>query len=433
MAISDELSRIVLPNGLTLLFQQMKHSASMAVGLFVKEGSIAEENSEAGYFHFLEHMLFKDSETRTSKQIASDIERVGGILNGSTSKEYTQYYVVASKSDSKLAFDILSDMVFRPKFLEKDIETEKQVVIEEMRSYEDAPDDFLYDFYFRNLYKGSAYGKDIIGTKESILAIKRPKLKAFYEKHYYPANMVLSVSGNLQWKAVVKLAEDYFSFPNPKGKVPKTKVMGKDSKDKEPKKHFSKNLEKRKIEQISIMLGANGIPRDFHGMTCFQTLSTILGGGMSSRLFQNIRETQGLCYSIYSFPTFYRSTGVFTIFCSTSKDKTEKCVRLLLEELKNLVTSGITKKELEDAKSNQLGSMAIGSELPENRMNNMGLQEIYFGRYFSLQDRMKAVKSITLEDIDKSIQHAFANPTFQLSCIGDISESKFEKIPNQLL
>lgn len=423
---SDEFKRIVLANGLTILFQPMKHAASMAVGLFLKEGSLAESNRELGYFHFLEHMLFKDSETRTSKEIASEIERVGGVLNGSTSREYTQYYVVAIKDKAELAFDILSDMIFRPLFREEDIKIEKGVVIEEMRSYEDAPDDFVYDYYFRNIFKKSPYGRDIIGTKESVTGITRKSIRKFYEKHYFPANMVLSVSGNLKWEEVIKLAQKYFFFENPKGKVSSPVVI------KAPKKSFTKHLERRKIEQFNVMLGASGVPRDFRSVTIIQLLSTILGGGMASRLFQNIREKEGLCYSIYCFPSFYRTTGLFSISCATSREKANRCITLVLEELRAIVRDGFLEKELEDAKSNQLGGMAIGYELPENRMNNIGLQDIYFGKYYPLQARMDALKSVTLPELNAMAKKIFSIPNLHLSCVGDMKESEFQKIPTKL-
>ncbi|WP_242935409.1 M16 family metallopeptidase [Leptospira kobayashii] len=423
---SDDFYRTVLPNGLTVLFQPMKHAASMGVGLFVKEGSLAETKQELGYFHFLEHMLFKDSENRTSKQIATEIERVGGILNGSTSREYTQYYVISIKDKAELAFDILSDMIYRPLFREEDIKVEKGVVIEEMRSYEDAPDDFVYDYYFRNIFGTSPYGRDIIGTKDSVTGVTRKSIRKFYEKHYFPSNMVLSVSGNFKWDEVLRLARKYFPFENPKGKVSNPIVLPS------PKKHYTKHLSRRKIEQFNIMLGANGTPRNFKDVTVTQLMSTILGGGMASRLFQNIREKEGLCYSIYSFPSFYRSTGLFSISCATSKEKANQCVGLILKELDTLVKNGFTERELEDAKSNQLGGMAIGYELPENRMNNIGLQEIYFGKYYSLEERMKALKSVSLDELNERARLTFSIPKLHLSCVGDMSESAFQKIPTSL-
>ncbi|GBF49288.1 Zn-dependent peptidase [Leptospira ryugenii] len=398
----------------------------MAVGLFLKEGSLAETQKELGYFHFLEHMLFKDTERRTSKQIAQEIERVGGILNGSTSREYTQYYVVAIKDKAELAFDILSDMVFRPKFREEDIKTEKNVVIEEMRSYEDAPDDFVYDFYFRNIFQKSPYGRDIIGNQKSIESITRNSLTKFYQKHYFPANMVLSVSGNFKWKDVINLANKYFPFENPEGKQNEPTLL------KSPNKSYGKFLERRKIEQFNIMLGAKGFARDFKTVTIIQLISTILGGGMASRLFQNIREKEGLCYSIYSFPSFYRTSGLFSISCATSKDKAARCISLILDEIRAIRTEGFSEKELEDAKSNQLGGMAIGYELPENRMNNIGLQEIYFGRYFSLKERMAALQGVSQKDLNDLARDIFSVKNLHLSCVGDMKEKDFSKIQTKI-
>ncbi|MDF3818725.1 pitrilysin family protein [Leptospira sp. 96542] len=426
MKVSNEILRATLPNGLTVLFQPMKHAASMGVGVFLKQGSLAETNKEHGYFHFLEHMLFKDTETRTSKEIAEEIERVGGILNGSTSREYTQYYVVAIKDKAELAFDILSDMLYRPLLRAEDLKTEKQVIIEEMRSYEDAPDDFVYDYYFRNIFGKSPYGRDIIGTKSSVNGVTKKSIRDFYEKHYFPKNMVVSVSGNFSWNQVLDLTNKYFSFGNPKGKdVTITTIP-------EPKKNYTKHLERRKIEQFNIMLGAKGHKRDYKTVTTTQLLSTILGGGMASRLFQNIREKEGLCYSIYSFPSYYKTTGLFSISCATSKEKANKCISLVLKELDTIAKQGFTKKELEDAISNQMGGMAIGYELPENRMNNIGLQEIYYGTYFSLEERMRAIRSVSLDELNALARDSFQIDKFHLSCVGDMTESQFAKIPTHL-
>ncbi|TGK83916.1 insulinase family protein [Leptospira montravelensis] len=425
MASVIECKRTVLPNGLTVLFQPMKHASSMGVGVFLKQGSLAETNSEHGYFHFLEHMLFKDTKTRTSKEIAESIERVGGILNGSTGREYTQYYVVAIKNQAELAFEILSDMLFRPLFRKEDIQTEKGVIMEEMRSYEDAPDDFVYDYYFRNIFGKSPYGRDIIGTKKSVTGVSEKSIRTFFEKHYFPKNMVISVSGNFTWEKILDLTNKYFSFENPKGKNPTELIIPA------PKKSYSKHLERRKIEQFHIMLGVNGNKRDYRTVTVSQLISTILGGGMASRLFQNIREKEGLCYSIYSFPSYYKTTGLFSISSATSKEKAARCVELILKELESISKNGFSKSELADAKSNQMGSIAIGYELPENRMNNIGLQEIYYGKYFSLEDRMKSIKSVTLEEINESAKQLFDLKKVHLSCVGDMSESQFSKIPTQ--
>jgi predicted Zn-dependent peptidase len=426
MKFSNEILKTILPNGITLLFQPMKNAASMGVGVFLKQGSLAETNSELGYFHFLEHMLFKDTEHRTARAIAEEVERVGGILNGSTSREYTQYYVVAIKDKAELAFDILSDMLYRPLFRKEDILTEKGVVIEEMRSYEDAPDDFVYDFYFRNIFGKSPYGRDIIGTKDSVNGVTRDKIQKFYQKHYFPKNMVISVSGNFSWREILALTNKYFSFPNPIDRVVTETTIPA------PKKNYTKHLARRKIEQFNLMLGANGHKRDYKTVTTTQLLSTILGGGMASRLFQNIREKEGLCYSIYSFPSYYKTTGLFSISCATSKEKADKCVSLILRELESIVKKGFTKKELEDAISNQLGGMAIGYELPENRMNNIGLQEIYYHKYFSLEERMKAIRSVTLDELNALARDTFAIDRFHLSCVGDMTETQFSKIPTSL-
>lgn len=428
--MQDLLQKIVLDSGFTVCFRPLKHSSTVAVGLFHRNGSLVESDKEEGYFHFLEHMLFKDSETRNAHEIAREIERVGGILNGSTSQEYTEYYVVCGKESTELALDILSDMVFRPKLLEKDIELEKGVVIEEMQSYEDDPDEFVTDFYFRNFYKGSAYGKDIIGNRESVTQINRKKLRTFYEKHYTYDNFVLAVSGNISLPKLLELVNKF--FPKAFQKLPKISILKSNKNLSKPKWHLTKNWERRKTQQFNLLLGVPGKPRVFDEVTKLQTISTILGNGMSSRLFQSIREKEGLCYSIFSFPTFFRKTGLFSISCATSNDKAIKCVSLILREIEKVQKHGFTSKELEDAKSNQLGSMALMYERPESRMNQAGLQEVYYNRFFTEKERSKALKALTLEELNESVKSLFEEGKFQLSCVGNLTESQFQKLPGSL-
>lgn len=413
------IQKQTLPNGTTVLHQRSTgHTAS--VGLWVKLGSRNESDFERGYTHFLEHMVFKGTEKRTAKQLALEIERVGGFMNAATSREYTYFYIIVSKTELALAIDILTDMVTSALLSPQDIQNEIGVVLEEMKSYEDDPEEFLHDFYYKNFMKNSALGLDIIGTKESVSGITSEKLRAYYESYYIPENTLLSVSCDEESGFVFQLAEKYLGEFKGKGKSPKP--------DLNPPKQYGKFLHKRKLEQVNFVLGTDGVPKNIFAGAKISLLNTIFGGSMSSRLFQKVREENGLCYSIQSYSSSYVDSGIYSISCGTSKKNFQSAVEIILKEIQELCKNSISAIELADAKTNQKGTMVISYEQADNKMTDIALQELYYQKYYSIEERMKLIDSISREDIEELIQKLYGHGQLHLSVIGDVKEKKFESI-----
>ncbi len=406
---------------MTLVFQSMPHAVSVSIGLWVKMGSRYETDEERGYTHFLEHMLFKGTEKRTAKEQARDIERVGGFLNAVTTREYTYFYVTLIKDKVELGMEFLSDMIFRPLLNESDIQNEAQVIVEEIKSYEDSPDEFVYDYFYRNIFSNSNLGLDITGTKKSVLSVNSEKLKKFYKKNYHSGQMILSVSGDLSSSEVEDLAKKYFHK-----KENNSIVQVQPEKLKKTFDVFIK--ERKEVEQINFIIGAEGFPREIGSLVRQSLFNTVFGGGMSSRLFQKIREDHGLCYSISAYSGSYKDTGITSISCATSPDRFLKCVDYILEEIRAILKDGITEKELEDAKSNQVGSLAIGFEVPEHRMVSIALQELYFGKYYSFEDRKEMINSVKLGEISELSKKIYSLDKLHLSLVGNLGESITKKI-----
>ena len=407
-----------LKNGLTFLFRPLSGCASVSIGLWVKTGSRMESLDEAGYSHFLEHMVFKGTTNRTARQLAEEVERVGGNMNAYTSREYTNYYVTLIRDQARLGFDIIADMAFNPLLTEEDVKSEGNVIIEEMKGYEDSPDDFIHDYYYENLFPESSLGRNIIGTKKSVSGVTSEKIKNYYEKYYQPENMVLSVCGGITEEEAMSLAEEYYSR-NGKN-VP---ALSLDI----PEKKFGLFVEKRDLEQVNFILGGEGYGRDYLETYRSSMALSILGGGMSSRLFQKIREEKGLCYSIHSYPSFYTGAGSSNIICSTSPSTLSESIQSIVDELRLALDKGFSDREFEDIKSNLAGSIAIGSETAEQQMNGMALQEIYYGKYYSIEDRISEARRVEKKEIDESFRKMFGIETLHLSAVGDIKKRDLDK------
>jgi predicted Zn-dependent peptidase len=419
-----QLHKFQLTNSLKVLFQPLANATSCSIGLWVDIGSRYETDSERGYTHFLEHMLFKGTEKRTSKQQAEEIERVGGYFNAVTSREYTNFYITAAKDDLKLGLDILSDMVFHPLLRAEDIKSESKVILEELKSYQDSPDEYVYDEYFRNIFTNHSLGMDIIGNKKSIQDVTEKSIREYYQKHYTPDRMILSIAGDFNKEEIFALAENYFSNANGKSlfQPESSKIV----------KTFDTFFINRKLEQVNFLLGAEGFPRDFKTAVRLGIITGVFGGGMSSRLFQNIREKKGLCYSISAFPSSYFETGIVNISCATSTKTFSESVASIIEEVKILQKDGITQDELDFSKSSQKGSLSIGYEIPEGRMTDIASQELYFGKFYSYKDRLAELYSVQLDEINAMIEKIFSIDKMHLTGIGKISDKEIKALDTSL-
>ncbi|MCX7999364.1 MAG: insulinase family protein [Leptospiraceae bacterium] len=415
----EKIQKFVLENNLTLLFQKIPSTQTLSIGLWVKIGSRYERTQERGYTHFLEHVLFKGTAKRTAKQIAEEIDRVGGYLNAATSREYTYFYVTVPKKELELSLDILSDMLFESIIQEKEVKNEASVILEELISYEENPEDYIHDFFYKNFLSKSGLGLEIVGTRESVLGATSKKIISYYKRHYSTDKMILSIVGDLEWQKVFDLVQKFFSKykPNPTSPL----------KTSTPTKSYTFHYERRKLEQTQILIGMDGVKKDLHLAVRMSLFSHILGGGMSSRLFQKIREEKGFCYSISSYSSAYSDTGVFSIYCATSSSKFVDCAKGILDEVLLLKEKGFTAQELQDAKTNQIGSLLLSTESAEQKMMDMALQEIYFQNYFTIKDRIQAIQSVSLEELNSFKDKVIGNKV-HFSVLGKLSSKQLKAV-----
>ncbi len=393
----EPYSKIVLDNGLTLICQQIPHMKSLSIGVWVLTGSRFETAETMGLCHFLEHAVFKGTTRRNALQIAKSIEAVGGSQNAFTSKEHTCYYATILNNDLHLAVDVLSDLVINPLLRPADIEKEKQVILQEISDAEDNPEEFVQDYIYGMFFPGNPLGYNILGTKQTVQGLRLKQIRAFHKKYYVPKNIIVSVAGHFNEKDLIQTVRQKFRFRYPGSgccywpdgfeKVRKRAVPGH-------KKTF-----KRSLIQSHLCIGVPvRIPYSDPRKIDLLALNTILGGGMSSRLFQKIRERYGLVYSIYSFVDFFLETGVFGVYLATEKKKLEKSTDLVLNELYNLQQKPIRKNELEMAKSQLRANLLMGLESTSTRMIRLAKNEIYYKKILNTSEIIHYIDSITVDD-----------------------------------
>ena len=404
-------------NGLSVLLEPITGVVSVSVGLWIKKGSRHEREDQYGYAHFVEHMLFKGTSNYTAKEIAQKVDRVGGQHNAATTREYTCYYINVVSDYLELALEILSDMYNNSLFDADEIAKERNVIMEEIRMYEDTPDEFIHDLFMERMLKGHSLSHSILGPIAGIEKTTKESLTGFYNEHYVNENVILAIAGSFEEKQAIDLIAKYFKnkkkSPSPELEqiiyVPELPVV----------EHREK-----KLEQVHFCMGLEGIKRSDDDRWPFYVLSTILGGSMSSRLFQNIREKEGISYSIYSFHSSYVDCGVFGIYCATTADKFRHTVELILHECRTMLKEGISKEELEDTKTFMKGNLALSLESNEVRMSQLARNEMVYGRSFDFNDIVRFINDITMDDYVRVCERIFKNKDFSLISIGKLKKRK---------
>ena len=386
-----------LNNGLTIIAEEIPYLKSISMGIWFRSGIKTEENYIDGVSHFIEHMMFKGTKNRTSKQLVAEIENLGGVINAFTGRECTCYYVRLLDEHLNIGIDILSDMILNSKFDEKDIEREKSVIIEELKMYEDSPEDLTYDILLEKVYNNKGIGKNILGSKESIKSMNRDAILDYFEKFYVPENTVLSICGNFDFEETVKLIED--KFENWHGEKPDYNLQNEIFNPCIVKKD-------RDYEQtnLAICFECENIGSSSNDVYAIDIINNVLGGSSTSRLFQRIREDEGLVYSIYSEQEFYREKGELGIYASMSTENLEDVYRLVKEEIISLNENGITEEELKNSKEQLKGEFMLGMESTESRMNAIGKYMLITGKVETLEDVIEGLNSITMEDINRVIK-----------------------------
>ena len=395
----QQYQKTTLPNGLRVITETIPSVRSISTGVWVATGSRDESKKLAGISHFIEHMVFKGTEKRKMHQIARRLESVGGYLNAFTSKEYTCYFARALDEHLERSIDVICDLVLNPSFPEKELEKEKDVVIEEIRMYEDVPEDLIFDRFESLIYRGLNLGRPVIGYPNTVRAFDRSDLVEYMDARYTPNRTVLAVAGHADHEKVVRYAEKAFEGTR----------RGSSKKRSRTKKAYSPDeyAEERAIQQAHLVVGNRGFSIHDEQRIALSVLNTILGGGMSSRLNQNIREKFGYCYNIYSFINLHSDTGDFGVYMGTDKTKVEHAEKLIRKELDRLAQKAVSKRVLSQAISQVKGSVMLGLESMSNRMMRIARQELFFNRYFSLDEILESVEQVTVEQVSNVAQQLF--------------------------
>jgi len=410
----------VLDNGLTIIGEEIPYLKSIALGLWVNAGSRIENEQNSGVSHFIEHMLFKGTKNRTSKELASEIDNLGGQINAFTSKECTCYYVKLLDSHIDIGIDVISDMILNSLFDESDIDKERAVILEELKMYEDSPEDLAYDLLTEGIYKNDSLGMNIVGTVDSLQNLNKEALLDYFEKYYVPNNSVISISGNFKFEEIVKKIEDKF-------KDWKSKEVNIDIKPAEFNScYISKNKD---TEQVNLAMSLEAIPlENYDEVYALAIINTVFGGSISSKLFQKIREEKGLVYSIYSSQSLYRKCGEFGIYASMSNENLEEVYNSILEEIKDIKENYLTDKEIKETKEQLKGSFMLGLEGTSSRMMSIGKAMLLNKKVKTTEEILKAIDDVDKETINRVIDKIFNIDKLGLCIVGrDVEEIELIK------
>ncbi|MEW6103390.1 MAG: pitrilysin family protein [bacterium] len=411
----ENYQKFVLENGITLICESVPYVESATIGVWVSSGSIFEEERENGISHFIEHLLFKGTEKRSAREISETIEGLGGELNGFTGKEYSCYYAKLPSLHIEKAIELLSDIVNNSLLKKEDIEMERNVILEEIARYEDTPDDEIHDLLIKGSLSGHPLGRPIIGKKETLSLMDRDGILEFYTRFYIPKRMLISIAGNINFEKTRELVARHFS-----------KEKDKDSEKQIPIPSIQSHIinKEKDTEQVHFCIGTRGLPVSHEKRFVISILNTILGGGMSSRLFYEIREKRGLAYAIYSYPQSFRDCGLFAVYCGTSTKNYKKAISLIMDEFKKIKIEEVKEKELNKVKEQIKGAFLLSLENTANRMERLAKQEAYFKRQFSVDEIMKMIDLVSSKDIQDLANSIFLPSQYSFAFIGPIKKEE---------
>jgi predicted Zn-dependent peptidase len=413
------IHRQVLPNGLTILSEEMNHLRSVSIGIWVKTGSRDEDLRWNGISHFIEHMVFKGTENRSAEDIARQVDSIGGNLDAFTAKECICFNMKVLDEHLPIAFEILSDLVLNPIFKVEDIARERRVIMEEIKMDEDNPDYLVHEIFTQNFWKDHPLGKPILGTKDTVRQFEQPLVRDFYSSRFAPGNFIISAAGNLRHARFVGLVEKHFA-----GMKPVKNGFHSDPPKVAPRVTLRN---KKALEQVQICVGVPCHPIAHEKRFASYILNTLLGGGMSSRLFQNIRERQGLAYAIYSDLSPYRDTGCMSVYAGTSRESAVRVVESIVAEFRNLKAQPVPAEELQRAKDQLKGSLMLSLESSSSRMSNLARQEMYFDRFFGMDELIKRIEEVTAEDLQTLANNFFQPESIAVTVLGNLQRMKLTR------
>jgi predicted Zn-dependent peptidase len=413
------IRRQVLPHGLTVITEQMEHIRSASIGIWLETGSRDEDPHWNGISHFIEHMVFKGTKHRTAEEIARQVDSIGGNMDAFTAKECICFNVKVLDEHVPVALEILCDLVLHPVFDSADIARERGVILEEIKMDEDNPDYLVHEIFTQNFWKDHPLGKPILGTKETVKRFERQPVLDTYAHRFAPGNIIVAAAGNLDHDRFVELVAKHFEHMKP---------LKNGFHSPEPKVASRITLRNKKaLEQVQLCIGVPAYPIAHEKRHAGYILNTLLGGGMSSRLFQNIRERQGLAYSIYSDLNPYRDTGCLAVYAGTSLASAAKVVQSVVSEFRNLKSEPVPAEELRRSKDQLKGSLMLSLESSTARMSNLARQEMYFDRFYDLDELIEKIESVTAEDLQSLANEFFHTELVAVTALGNLSGLKISR------
>jgi predicted Zn-dependent peptidase len=418
------ITRSEFSSGLRVVTERMPGVRSVSIGFWVLAGSRDERPAISGHCHFLEHLLFKGTTSRSALDIAEAFDAVGGDVNAFTAKEYTCYYARVLDRDLEMAVDHLTDMLQHSTLGSSDLEAERDVILSEIDMHEDSPEDVVHDLFTTTLWPGHPLGRPILGTRERIRAATRGSVRGFYRRHYVPAHLVVAVAGNVRHDVLVRMLRQRMEVGRERhGRGDAAWRLRAAPRAPGPSgRHL---VQRKKTEQAHVVLGTNGLARTDPDRFAFLIINTALGGGMSSRLFQEIREKRGLAYTAYSYHAQYAETGLFSAYCGTTAPKAKTVVGLIREQLESVRDGGLTEDEFERAKAHVKGSTVLSLEDTGGRMSRLGKSEIANGEILTVEETLRRVGRVTLADTRRVAERVLSQP-MTLTVLGPVTPSAFD-------
>lgn len=400
------IKKYTCQNGVRIVLENIPTVRSVAIGVWIGTGSRKEDETNNGVSHFLEHMFFKGTKTRNAREIAESFDSIGGQVNAFTSKEYTCYYAKVLDAHAPMALEVLADMFFNSTFEEKELKKEKNVVYEEIKMYDDTPDDIVHDLLSQAIYEKHPLGYPILGTEKTLAAFNGDTLREYMFDYYTPENVVISIAGNIEETFISEVEKYFGNYEAGKRKQELTI----------PTFHANNVARKKETEQAHLCLGFNGLPVGHKDMYSLISLNNILGGSMSSRLFQDVREQKGLAYSIFSYHSAFQDSGIVTIYGGTGANQLDELYETIQTSLAVLKRDGITEKELFNSKEQLKGSLMLSLESTNSRMSRNGKNELLLSRHRSLDEIVEQIDRVSKEDVNNMAHQIFTN-NFSVSLI----------------
>jgi predicted Zn-dependent peptidase len=405
------IKKEILDNGLTLITEAMPQVRSVAVGISLRRGSRHERDEESGISHFIEHMVFKGTSRRSQVQIAREMDAIGGQADAFTTKEYASFYAKVLDEHLPVVMDIFADILLHPSFDPAEFERERNVIIEEIKMVEDTHDELAHEIFVESFWPNHPLGRSILGTRSTVESFDRDDLVRFFKNTYTPDNLIVAAAGNLTHENVVELTRKYFDSLEPRPNR---------STESPPRVETAIRCREKDLEQVHLVMGTVAPPHTHVDRYASYVLNTVLGGTMSSRLFQVIRETKGLAYSVFSGLTSYRDAGNLTVYAGMSPQNVSQVVDLVLDELRRIRHEPVTDEELRRAKDHIKGSIMLGLEGTGSRMSQLARHEMYFGRHISMDELLDRIERVTHEEVLRLAAEMLEGRSLGLSAVGNL-------------